>query len=213
MLLDHGADVLAVTHGGVSALILVCRESMWHDIRGDSECVQLLIDAKADVRAATDGGETAAHGSSMGEPKSLQLLIDNNADVNACTGEGITPAMVASRDGSPAYMSCMQLLVDNNADLNLRDAENYDVLCRAIAVGTSSFAVLCCNTDAKNVEIDDERERARVTEAAVAACIEDYKHTQAYIDEYHRILKLMLSENVPVDPRFGLGQMGIYQEP
>jgi hypothetical protein len=36
---------------------------------------------------------------------------------------------------------------------------------------------------------------------------------QAYIDEYFGILEPVLSEHVPVDPRFGLGQMGIYQEP
>jgi hypothetical protein len=59
-----------------------------------------------------------------------------------------------------------------------------------------------------NVEIDKF-----VTEADVAACIEEYKHIQAYIDEYHRILNVALSEHVPVDPRFGLGEMGIYQEP
>jgi hypothetical protein len=67
----------------------------------------------------------------------------------------------------------------------------------------TAFAVLSCNTDAKidmNTTIRD-------------AHIETYKHAQAYIDEYHRILNLVLSEHVPVDPRFGLGQMGIYQEP
>jgi hypothetical protein len=79
------------------------------------------------------------------------------------------------------------------------------------------FAVLCCNTDAKNVEIDeeedDEEDDDAVTEAKVAACIEEYKHIQAFIDEYHRVLKNALFEDVPVEPRFGLAQMRIYQEP
>jgi hypothetical protein len=72
-----------------------------------------------------------------------------------------------------------------------------------------AFAFLSCNTDAKNVEID----RYNVTTAIRDAHIETYQHVQAFIDEYHRILNLVLSEHVPVDPRFGLGQMGIYQEP
>jgi hypothetical protein len=52
-----------------------------------------------------------------------------------------------------------------------------------------------------------------ITTAFRDAHIEEYKHVQAFIDEYHRILSLVLSDHVPVDPRFGLGQMGIYQEP
>jgi hypothetical protein len=52
-----------------------------------------------------------------------------------------------------------------------------------------------------------------LTAAMRDAHIETYQHVQAFIDEYHRILNLVLSEHVPVDPRFGLGQMGIYHEP
>jgi hypothetical protein len=78
-----------------------------------------------------------------------------------------------------------------------------------------AFPVLCCNTDAKNVEIDEEDAYGNgVTLVRVATCIEKYKHVQAYIDAvHHRILNLVLSEYVPVDSRFSLGQMGIYQEP
>jgi hypothetical protein len=42
------------------------------------------------------------------------------------------------------------------------------------------------------------------------AQIETYSHVQACIDEHHRILNLVLSEHVPVDPRIGLRQMSIY---
>jgi hypothetical protein len=36
---------------------------------------------------------------------------------------------------------------------------------------------------------------------------------QAYIDEYHGILDLVLLESVEVDTRVGLNENGIYQEP
>jgi hypothetical protein len=74
----------------------------------------------------------------------------------------------------------------------------------------NAFAFLSCNTDAEDVKIS---EWAGVTATMRDTRIEEYKHVQAYIDEYHRILTRVLSEHVPVDPRFGLGQMGIYQEP
>jgi hypothetical protein len=73
----------------------------------------------------------------------------------------------------------------------------------------NTFAFLSCNIDTKNVNIDGYY----VTPAIRDAHIEAYSHVQAYIDEYFRILQPVLSEHVPVDPRFGLGQMGIYQEP
>jgi hypothetical protein len=74
----------------------------------------------------------------------------------------------------------------------------------------TGFPVLCCNTDAKNVKVGGEY---GVTEAQVAACIEEYKHIQAYIDEYHRVLKNTLSDEVEVDARVGRGGKGVYQEP
>jgi hypothetical protein len=71
------------------------------------------------------------------------------------------------------------------------------------------FAVLSCNADAKNLTTDEKR----VTTAMRDTRIEEYKAVQSYIDEHHRILNLALLEHVQVDPRFGLGHMGIYQEP
>jgi hypothetical protein len=73
----------------------------------------------------------------------------------------------------------------------------------------TACAFLSCNTDAMNVKVD----RYSVTLAICDAHIETYQHVQAFIDEFHRILNLMLSEHVPVEPLFGLSQVGIYQEP
>jgi hypothetical protein len=73
--------------------------------------------------------------------------------------------------------------------------------------------VLCCNTDTKNVKIDekeDDYDDDSVSAAEVAACIKEYKHIQAYIDEYHRVSQKTLSVEVKLDVRVGRGGKGIY---
>jgi hypothetical protein len=45
------------------------------------------------------------------------------------------------------------------------------------------------------------------------AHIEAYKQGQAYIDEHHEILKLVLSGNVQVDTRVGRGDNVLFHEP
>jgi hypothetical protein len=134
--------------------------------------------------------------------------------VNARNMHGSTPAISACEGG---HLSCLQLLVDNKADLNLRENDDTDALYYAITYDIS-FPVLCCDTDAEDVKLDDEEddeedEDPLVTEAKVAASIEEYKRVQAYIDDYHDTLNNTLSTEVEVDLRFGLGEHGIYQEP
>jgi DNA-binding protein YbaB len=212
MLLQHGADVHARDSDGNTALTLAALSCY-------KECVKLLLEAKADVNAATNGGWTATHSaSSNSDRECLQLFIDSGADVNSRTNNGDTPAMRACYSED---MSCLQLLMDNKADLNVRDDDGEDALYNAM-LGTSStsgapFAVLSCNTDAKSVKIDeedeDEDDEEMVTEAIVAACIEEYTRVHAYIDEFHGVLNDTLLTKVEVDTRFGLGENGIYQEP
>jgi hypothetical protein len=219
MLIEHGADVHAVDSSDRTALLIASTYTRDHNL---VECMQILIEAKSDVNASNSGGNTAAHyGSRRGNIKCLQLLIDNHADVHARTNCGESLSMYACEWRN---LPILQLLLDNKADLSVRDYENQDALYMAIGRRlvclALPFAVLCCNTDVRNGRIDEDDGEAHydedeyaVTVAKVAACIEEYTHIQAYIDEFHRTLELELSEHVPVDPRFGLGQMGIYQEP
>jgi hypothetical protein len=183
-----------------------------------TECVRLLIDHKANVNAKNINDDSALHGAAtMGNMGCAKLLVQHGADVDCQNNEGSTPLMYCAYRAS---LDVAQYLLEQKADVHYRISregfrKNQDALwfvMRKSATGYKpgiAFAFLSCNTDAKNLNIGD----CGTTAAIRDAHMETYSHVQAYIDEYHRILNLVLSEHVPVDPRFGLGQMGIYQEP
>jgi hypothetical protein len=213
LLLDHGADVCARDDRGMTPLMTICTTS----IKDPVECMLILMEAKADIYAEDKCGTSAVVYASQGNLKGLQLLIDSGVDVNVRSRWYIdTPVMRCCYFDS---LPCLQLLLDNKADLNLRSDSGECALYKAMADSEKYprtafvFTVLCCNTDAKNVKIDEYRNDDSVTATRVAAYIEDYTHTQAYIDEFHGMLEHTLSTKVEVDTRFGLGENGVYQEP
>jgi hypothetical protein len=180
---------------------------------GQTECARLLIDHKADVNARDLDGWSALGGAVVSDHLScVELLVQNGADVNSQTDHGPTPLMFSVNN-----LTMAQCLLDHKADVHYRVSEekfekNKDVLywamCTSVTDNGVAFAFLSCNTDAKNVEIGYS-----LTAAIRDTHIEQYKHVQAYIDEYHGLLNHVLSERVEVDTRVGLTQNGIYQEP
>jgi hypothetical protein len=182
---------------------------------GHTECARLLIDHKADVNARDRDGWSALGGAVFGDHLGcVELLVQNGADVNSQTYSGLTPLMFSVNN-----LTMAQCLLDHKADVHYRVSEEkfeknkdalYRAMCSSVTDGThgSAFAFLSCNADAKNVDID-----YLLTAAIRDTHIEQYKHVQAYIDEYHGLLNHVLSERVEVDTRVGLTQNGIYQEP
>jgi hypothetical protein len=189
-----------------------------------AECIQLLIDYGADVNKqneagysvlhlATTGGLGRSHGTATGSLSCVELLIHASADVNCRSFNGWTPLMGSSRN---SHVVLAQLLLEHKADVHCRMTQglgmNEDALYYAMdksATGRTpgiAFAFLSCDTDAKHVNRD-------VTIAVRDGHIEEYKHIQAYIDEYHGILMNVLLYHVEVDRRVGSGQNGIYHEP
>jgi hypothetical protein len=195
------------------------RALLWACLKGHTECARLLIDHKADVNAKSNDGSSALHGVAVGYRQNLscaKLLVQNGADVHCQDIHAHTPLMSCADYGR---LNIAQFLLEQKADVHYRiskegNSKNQDALCCAMGKYATdrtpgiAFAFLSCKTDAKNVKIIKY-----IGIAKRDAHIETYPHVQAYIDESHRILNLVLSEHVPVDPRFGLGQMGIYQEP
>jgi hypothetical protein len=211
LLEEHpGLDVDKHKDGlGWSALYCACYE-------GYTECV-LLIDHKANVNAKDEDGGYALYGAAYwGHIGCAKLLVQNGADVNCQSDGGWTSLICSAFCGN---LTIVHYLLEQKAGFHYRVSEEgpfkkwgalSSAMCEKATNRTPgiAFAMLSCNTDAKNVKIN-----SLLTTYMRDAHIEHYQHVQAYIDEHHRILNLVLSEHVPVDPRFGLGQMGIYQEP
>jgi hypothetical protein len=197
---------------GESTLYCAC-------FKGHTECVRLLIDHKANVNAKDKDGNPALHGAAyFGRMGCAKLLVQNGADVKCQDNAGTTSLIYSAGQGD---LDIAQYLLEQKADVHYSISKegyfkNKDALSCAMRKSATdctpgiAFAFLSCNTDAKNVVTYGYY---GPTTAMRDAHMETYSHVQAYIDEYHRILNLVFSEHVPVDPRFGLGQMGIYQEP
>jgi hypothetical protein len=194
-----------------------CRALYWACSSGHTDCARLLVDHKADIHAKTNFGSSSLQvASQFGDLGCVKLLVQHGADVNCQDEYGSTPLMYSAYHGN---QTIAQYLLEQKADVHYRVSKegyskNRDALYCAMSEYVTdrapgvAFAFLSCNTDAKNVKID-----FMVTTAIRDAHIEDYKQAQAYIDEYHRILNLVLSEHVPVDTRVGRGDYGLYQEP
>jgi ankyrin repeat protein len=86
LLVERGADLKEKDKVGNTALHLAC-------LHGRDDMVQLLIDAKADVNALNNGGQTAlmaAINNRMFGEKVIPILIQNGADVTMKDNMGIT---------------------------------------------------------------------------------------------------------------------------
>jgi ankyrin repeat protein len=194
---------------GWTALCTACHN-------GHTECAQLLIDHRADVKGRGISGGSALHLAVRNHLSCVELLVQNGADVNSEADGGWTPLICSAFDGR---LNSAQYLLEQKADVHYRVSDegyskNDDALFYAMRTHATdripgiAFAFLCCITDAKNVKIQNQ-----VTTTVRDAHIEAYSHVQAFIDEYHSILTRVLSDHVQVDTRVGRGDNGIYQEP
>ena len=97
------------TKAGIKALITAAE-------RNDTDALQLLLDAGADVDAPDEDGFTAlVLASQQGHDTCVKLLLDAGADAKAESTSGFTSLMAASSAGNAA---CVKLLLDAGADAN-----------------------------------------------------------------------------------------------
>ena len=94
-----------------------------HDVsrhhRGDVECVEALLAAKADVAAKNDKGITALH-YAAGNPSvtKIRALILGGADIKAEDAKGRTPLHWAAESG---YTDVVVTMIGAGANINARD--------------------------------------------------------------------------------------------
>jgi ankyrin repeat protein len=110
LLIDANADLEARSKKGWTPLNAA-------SANGNLDCVQVLIDRKADVKTVYFlDGTTPAHMTALnGHPECLELLINANADPEARGHDGLTPLINASKKGN---LDCIQVLIDSKADVN-----------------------------------------------------------------------------------------------
>ncbi len=68
---------------------------------GDFEATELLLNARMDVNARNDAGQSLLHlGAASENPDLVHLLVERGANVNAVDTNGLTPLMYAARNGN-----------------------------------------------------------------------------------------------------------------
>jgi len=94
---------------GQTALIYCARYGSCH-------CLQLLIDAGADLNASNDMGATAIYiGTQEGHAAAVSLLVQAAANLNARLWNGATALHIAARSGNH---ECAQILVQAGASMS-----------------------------------------------------------------------------------------------
>src|SRR5207237_3710064 len=91
----------------------------WADYKDDLQMAQALIEAGANVKAATrNGGITPiTFAARNGNPAMVALFLKAGADANTAEANGTTVLMSAAVSGSA---EAVNLLLDHGADVNAR---------------------------------------------------------------------------------------------
>ncbi|MGH9888923.1 MAG: ankyrin repeat domain-containing protein, partial [bacterium] len=169
-LLAQNADVNSAQGDGMTAL-------HWAAEHGDAALTELLLKAKADVKATTRvGNYTPLHiAAKSGSATVVKALIKAGSDVNAQTVGGATPVHFAATSGSA---DAINALADAKADLNAKEIEwgQTPLIFAADANrGTAITALLKRGADgsvrSKSVNLNDQAAREQ---AAVKARNEVY---------------------------------------
>ncbi|XP_035667158.1 ankyrin repeat and KH domain-containing protein CBG24701-like [Branchiostoma floridae] len=113
LLIKNGADLLATTEFGHTALHLACEG-------GHDKSVEVLIQNGADVLATDKTGDTPLHlACQEGQDKVVELLIKNGADFRVTNKVGNSPLHAACEGG---HGNVVDLLIKKQVDLLVKNA-------------------------------------------------------------------------------------------
>jgi ankyrin repeat protein len=98
---------------------------------GSVDATQLLVEAGANVKAASNSGLTALH-FAVGDLRKVRLLVDRGADIHAASQMGRTPLLVAAY--TTGTLDSVKFLLDKGADPKKADTTGLTPLMAAATV-------------------------------------------------------------------------------
>ena len=152
----------------------------------DSETVQMLIDAGADVHLRNDMGDTPLHVNARfklaGDERTAVCLLEHGADSDALNGDGDTALLLAARCDKEFVV---KTLVDHGADKEIRDASGKTALDIALS---KAFLKTACHIDPQAlVEYYKRADKAgvnKVKEAIIASLRGGMQHYRSNKEGY-----------------------------
>ncbi|MBI4390125.1 MAG: ankyrin repeat domain-containing protein [Nitrospinae bacterium] len=142
LLLDHGADVNAMTTGGTALFAAIDRDRL--DTAG------ILLDRGADIGARSPSGATPlthAIGWGVNRIGFVKLLLRRGANVNGFDGRKLTPLTAAVFAKHP--LQTANLLIKRGADVNARLANGWTALVIARQLGKTKIVNLLHDAGAR----------------------------------------------------------------
>jgi ankyrin repeat protein len=205
LMIDAKADVDHQIAKGFTCLHLACQE-------GYVECVRLLIDSNAEVHLQTENGDTGLTlAAFMGHLECLKLMIEAKADINRQASDGQNALSLAVTFG---HLSSLYALLDHPSDVLASDHVKAVALIQAFEepdVGfpaknqTAAFTLLACGADIKKAIKDRDIPKDRIQSATSR-----YRNVLGFIDRWHGVAVIALSDSVEVDTRVGRGDYGLF---
>ena len=146
-------------------------------------CIDVLLDAGADIESKDDIGCTAIHGAAWrGHTACIGVLLDRGADIESKQNQGATALHLAACQG---HTACIGVLLDRGADIESMDHEGSTALHKAAQQGhIHCIAVLLDRgADIESMDNDGDTALHRAACQGHIECTRLFLDRQAMIDE------------------------------
>ncbi|KAJ6023929.1 hypothetical protein N7540_004726 [Penicillium herquei] len=147
LLLDHGADVDAITHGTASetALLHACAVTTSQAV----DLAQIILKAGASVKTRCSDGRSVLHLAARHPVKLCTLLLDYGAAVDLQSNDGHTPLHDAVSENN---LDMIRLLISRSASLDLENASKQTPLSLAMEYQNSDASQILREAGAIDVK-------------------------------------------------------------